>query len=114
MNHAAHTEGSAVSAQPPRVQAVRSRQSFAERRIESRLEQLGNDIQDLSVAPYPLLLDRADIRNAIEELNTRHMTLVWVARVAKCTEGEVRERLWANIDRALASLERVADSLTRD
>jgi len=114
MNHAIHTEGLAGSARPPGTQAVRSGQSFAERRIESRLKQLGDDIQELSAAPYPaLLLDRAEVRKAIEELDARHTTLLWVARVAKCTEGGVRERLWSNIERALASLERVADSLAR-
>jgi hypothetical protein len=114
MSHAIHTEGLAGRSQPPRAQAVRSRESFAERRIESRLHQLADDIRDLGAAPYPaLLLDRADIRKAIEELGAKHTTLLWVARVAKCTEGGVRERLWANIDRALISLEKVADSLAR-
>jgi len=31
--------------------------------------------------------------------------------VAKCTEGRIRERLWTDIDRALGSLEKIADSL---
>ena len=65
-------------------------------------------------APYPSLLqDRDCIREALEELTAKHTTLLWTARVAKCTAGAVRERLWLDIEKALASMEKVADSLVR-
>ena len=112
MNHAVHSEESAGGIQAPRRQAGRNREALAEVGIESRLRRLGDEIRELSGAPYPALLqDRARIRDAIEELGAKHTTLLWVARVAKCTEGRIRERLWTDIDRALGSLEKIADSL---
>jgi hypothetical protein len=87
-------------------------QTAGEQRIESRLHALGDEIQELVESPYPgLLADRGCVREAIDKLTSRHTTLLWTARVAKCTEGAVRERLWGDIDKALSSLERVADSL---
>jgi hypothetical protein len=96
----------------PRPQPVRSYQLAAEGKIEARLRELGNEIQDLAEAPYPgLLQDRDYVREALEELTSKHTTLLWTARVAKCTEGFVRERLWRDIEKALSGLERIAGSL---
>jgi len=96
----------------PRPPQVRSHQLAAEGKIEARLHDLGSEIQELVEAPYPgLLQDRGYVRQALEELNSKHTTLLWTARVAKCTEGFVRERLWWDIDKALTSLEKIAGSL---
>jgi hypothetical protein len=96
----------------PRPQPVRNHQLAAEGRIEARLRDLGNEIQELVEAPYPgLLQDRGYVREALEELTSKHTTLLWTARVAKCTEGFVRERLWRDIEKALSGLERIAGSL---
>jgi len=96
----------------PKLQQVRGHQLAAEGKIEARLHDLGDEIQDLVEAPYPgLLQDRGYVREALDELTSKHTTLVWTARVAKCTEGFVRERLWRDIERALAGLERIAGSL---
>lgn len=115
MNHVIHVAPEAGIAAPPKPQPLRSRQSLAEERIESRLGRLGEEIQQMVEAPYPgLLQDRGCIREALEELTTKHTTLLWTARVAKCTDGAVRERLWREIERALASLETVAGSLVGD
>jgi hypothetical protein len=114
MNHAIHVEQPAGVTQSPRPQPVRVCQLQAEQNVESRLNGLGDEIQFLIEAPYPgLLQDRDSIREALDELTTKHTTLLWTARVAKCTEGAVRERLWLDIEKALASLERVASSLVR-
>jgi hypothetical protein len=96
----------------PKPRQVRSHQLAAEGRIEARLHDLGSDIQELVEAPYPgLLQDRGCVRQALEELTSKHTTLLWTARVAKCTEGFVRERLWRDIEKALSGLERIAGSL---
>jgi hypothetical protein len=96
----------------PGPQPVHSHQLAAEGRIEARLRDLGNEIQELVEAPYPgLLRDRGYVREALEELTSKHTTLLWTARVAKCTEGFVRERLWRDIEKALSGLERIAGSL---
>lgn len=112
MNQTIRIEHPASVSHPLKPQPVRSRQVLAEARIESRLCRLGGEIQELVDAPYPgLLQDRGCVREALEELTTKHTTLLWIARVAKCTEGSVRERLWMDIEKALASLEKVAASL---
>lgn len=112
MNQTIHIEHPAGVSHPLRPQPVGSRQVLTEGRIESRLHRLGSEIQELVDAPYPgLLQDRGCVREALEELTTKHTTLLWIARVAKCTEGSVRERLWMDIEKALASLEKVAASL---
>jgi hypothetical protein len=114
MNHVIHVEQPACATQPPKPQPVRSRPLQPEQTIESRIRRLGDEIRDLTEAPYPgLLQDRDSIREALEELTAKHTTLLWTARVAKCTGGAVRERLWFDIEKALASLEKVADSLVR-
>jgi hypothetical protein len=93
-------------------QPVRSHQLASEGKIEARLHELGSEIQEMVEAPYPgLLQDRDYVREALEELTSKHTTLLWTARVAKCTEGFVRERLWWDIDKALTSLEKIAGSL---
>jgi hypothetical protein len=95
-----------------RSQYLPPRELALEQRIESRLHHLGDEIQEMVDAPYPgLLRERDCVREALDELTSKHTTLLWTARVAKCTEGAVRERLWWDIDRALASLEKIADSL---
>lgn len=83
-----------------------------EKMIERRMQRLGNLIKGLIDAPYPgLLSDREDIREALEELVVKETTLRWIVRIAKGTEGAVRERLWSDIIKAVADLEAVADSV---
>jgi hypothetical protein len=84
----------------------------AEREVEFRLKMLGILIQSLMNAPYPSLLrEREAIREALEELMIKETTLRWIVRVTKSTEGAVREKLWADIERAVTDLERIADSV---
>ncbi len=89
-----------------------TRQRQAEREIESRLQVLGTVIENLTNAPYPgLLRDRGSIREALEELIVKETTLRWIVRVAKSTEGAVREKLWSDIEKAVTDLEKIADSV---
>jgi hypothetical protein len=105
----------AMNPAAPRQRVPREWQVAAEQRIEWRLRRLGDEIRSLTEAPYPgLLQDRSGVGEALDELMSRHTTLLWTARVAKCTEGAVREHLWRNIERAIASLERVAGSLAQN
>jgi hypothetical protein len=113
-DHAFHPATNAASAppRPSRSQPPPQRELALEQRIESRLHHLGGEIQEMVDAPYPgLLRDRECVREALDELTSKHTTLLWTTRVAKCTEGSVRVRLCWDIDRALASLEKIADSL---
>jgi hypothetical protein len=86
----------------------------AEKMIESRLRTLGNIINDLLDAPYTEMSDcRENIRAALEELAVKEATLRWIVRVAKRTQGAMRERMWSDIERAVADLEKLADSVQR-
>jgi hypothetical protein len=88
------------------------RRRQAERNIESRLRALGHAIRDLEEAPYPSLLrDRACVKEALEELAVKEVTLQWIVRITRCTEGAVREKLWSDIQDALTDLEKLAESV---
>jgi hypothetical protein len=109
MKNAVHAEHSAKILRFPGTEKF-----LVEDDIESRLQNLGEVINDLLDAPYPgLLRERGRIRKALEELSVKEATLRWIVRIARTTEGEVQQRLWADIDRALTDLERIADSITQ-
>lgn len=107
MRNEVRTEHSAKVLQLPVSEQIR-----VENNIEARLRGLGNAINDMVDAPYPgLLRERGHIREALEELIVKEATLRWIIRVARTTEGEVQQRLWSDIDKALTSLEKVAESI---
>ncbi len=109
MKNAIHAEDSAKILQFPGTEKF-----LVEDDIESRLRNLGEVINELLDAPYPgLLRERGRIRKALEELTVKEATLRWIVRIARTTEGAVQQRLWADIDRALTDLERIADSITQ-
>ena len=109
MKNAVHAEHSAKILQFPGTENL-----LVEDEIESRLRNLGEVINELLDAPYPgLLRERGRIRKALEELTVKEATLRWIVRIARTTEGAVQQRLWADIDRALTDLERIADSITQ-
>jgi hypothetical protein len=109
MKNAVHAEHSAKIIHFPGAEKI-----LAEDDIEARLRNLGDVINDLLDAPYPgLLRERGRIRKALEELTVKEATLRWIIRIARTTEGAVQQRLWADIDRALTDLERIADSITQ-
>ena len=107
MRNAVRTEHSARVLQLPGSEQIRF-----EVDIEARLRGLGNVIHLLVDAPYPgLLRERGHIREALEELIVKEATLRWIIRVARTTQGKVQQRLWSDIDKALTSLEKVAESI---
>jgi hypothetical protein len=111
MNHVIQVSGGAGALASPKCEPIPNEEP-AEQRIEFRIGRLGDQIQGLVKAPFPgLFQESGRIHEALQELTTQYTTLVWTARVAKCTAGTVRLRLWTAIERALASLEKVADSL---
>jgi len=81
---------------------------------EARLRELANFAEGFGDAAFSLFLtEKTSVRGAIEELIIKVSALDWIVRVAKYSIGRVRERLWADIDRTLADLEKTAESVMR-
>ncbi len=84
-----------------------------ENNVQSRLNDLSIAVIGLVDTPYPSLLRERDaLRPKLEELIVQEAALSWIVRVAKRTEGAVRERLWLDIEKALGGLEKTAEELT--
>jgi hypothetical protein len=84
-----------------------------ENRVQSRLNELSTVVIGMVDAPYPSLLSGRDaLRQKLEELIVKEAALIWIVRVAKRTEGTVRENLWLDIEKALRGLEKIAEELT--
>lgn len=82
--------------------------------IEARLRELTNFAEGFRDAASNLFLaEKTPVREAIEELIIKVSALDWIVRVAEHSTGRVRERLWADIDRALPDLEETAESVMR-
>jgi hypothetical protein len=80
--------------------------------VDVRLQELGNLITDLGDAAYPSLAARSNgMRETWEELAVKEATLRWIVRVAKHSDGRVRERLLLDVEKALDDLEHTADSI---
>lgn len=87
----------------------RERRKF-ENQIESRLADLGKLIAALMDSPYfSLLRERDSIREALDELVVKEVVLRWIVRIAKHSDGTVREALWIDVEAALADLEKNAE-----
>jgi hypothetical protein len=83
-----------------------------EQEIETRLQDLTALVADLTDSGYGLLLLQApSTREAIEELRVKEAALRWILRVAKHSEGPVREKLWSEVDNAVGGLEKTAELL---
>jgi hypothetical protein len=86
----------------------------SEQSIESRLRDLSAFIADLTDSGYGVLLaEDSATREAFDELRVKELVLRWIVRVAKHSNGAVREKLWADIEDAITGLEKTADSLLR-
>jgi hypothetical protein len=82
--------------------------------IEARLRELTNFAERFGDAAFSLFLtEKTSVRGAIEELIIKVNALDWIVRVAKHCTGQVRERLWADIDGALGDLEKTAEAVMR-
>jgi hypothetical protein len=82
--------------------------------VESRLTDVGEIVARVVGAPYPSLLqDKDAIRQTLEKLAVRETALRWIVRVAKHSEGTVRDALWLRIQDTLPGLEKTAEALMR-
>ena len=85
----------------------------SEQAIEARLWKLASLVADLNDSGFGILLEEdMDTRDAFEELRVKEAALRWIVRVAKHSSGEVRKRLWSDIEEAVAGLEKTAGLLT--
>jgi hypothetical protein len=83
-----------------------------EQEIEKRLRDLTALVVDLTDSGYgALLAEEASTREAFEELRVKEAALRWIMRVARHSEGSVREKLWSDVEGAVAGLERTAELL---
>ena len=96
----------ANSASPEQMQ-LDLQQAF-EREIEARLARLGKSLTRWADAPLLVLLGSShSVREAYERLVVQQVALGWIIRIAKRSEGDIRSRLWLDIETALSDLERV-------
>ncbi len=80
--------------------------------IETRLRDLTALVADLTDSGYGLLLSQAhSTREAFEELRVKEAALRWIIRVARHSDGAVREKLWSELEDAVAGLEKTAELL---
>jgi hypothetical protein len=80
--------------------------------IETRLRDLTALVADLTDSGYGVLLLQApSTREAFEELRVKEAALRWIIRVAKHSDGVVREKLWSEVENAVGSLEKTAELL---
>jgi hypothetical protein len=94
--------------EPSHFQETKVREAI----IEARLRALTEFVESFGHAAYSALLsERASVREAVEELCVKESALRWIVRVAKHSEGSIRERLWTDIEKAVADLEKLAESI---
>lgn len=80
--------------------------------IEMRLRELTALVADLTDSGYGVLLaEEPTTREAFEELRVKEAALRWIARVAKHSDRAVREKLWSDVEDAVAGLEKTAEVL---
>jgi hypothetical protein len=83
-----------------------------EQAIEKRLRELSALVADLADSGYGFLLaEDAATQGAFDELRVKEAALRWIVRVARHSGGEVREKLWSDIEDAVTSLEKTAELL---
>ncbi|MGH9746069.1 MAG: hypothetical protein ACRD59_08175 [Candidatus Acidiferrales bacterium] len=82
--------------------------------VKARLQELTEFVEGFTGSTVNLLLvEKASAREILEELVVKEAALRWIVRVATLSSEPVRERLWADIDRAVTDLEKTARLLKR-
>jgi len=110
MNRARKQQPAATlrSIEASHFQAARLREAI----IETRLRALTIFVESFGhAADSALLFDQGSTHEAVEELCVKESALRWILRVAKHSEGHVRERLWKDMEKALSDLETLAESI---
>ena len=70
--------------------------------IKARLQTITGFVEGLTTSTVNLLLaEKPSAREALQELVVKEAALRWIVRVATLSNGDVRARLWADIDKAL-------------
>jgi len=83
-----------------------------EQEIETRLRDLTALVADLTDSGYGVLLSQDRLtKEAFEELRIKEAALRWIVRVARHSDGSVREKLWSDVEDAVAGLEKTAELL---
>jgi len=83
-----------------------------EQEIETRLRDLTALVADLTDSGYGVLLaEQTSTREAFDELRVKEAALRWIIRVARHSDGAVREKLWSEAEDAVWSLEKTAELL---
>ncbi len=78
--------------------------------VKDRLQHVTDLVAGFATSPSNLVLvEKRPVREALEELMVKEAALQWIVRVASHSEGPVREKLWADIDKAVADLEKIAN-----
>ena len=82
--------------------------------IKARLQTITSFVEGLTTSTVNLLLaEKPSAREALQELVVKEAALRWIVRVATLSSGDVRARLWADIDEALDDLELIVDLVGR-
>jgi hypothetical protein len=82
--------------------------------IKARLQTITSFVEGLTTSTVNLLLaEKPSAREALQELVVKEAALRWIVRVATLSSGDVRARLWADIDKALDNLELIIDLVGR-
>ncbi|MFY9731014.1 MAG: hypothetical protein WB723_02730 [Candidatus Acidiferrales bacterium] len=85
-----------------------------ENQIKARLQAITSFVEALNTSTVNLLLaEKPFAREALQELVVKEAGLRWIARVATLSHGDVRARLWADVDEALDDLELIIDLVGR-
>ena len=93
-----------------RIQERRAYEESIEARLQDLADTVERFVESLSAA---LLAEQSPTRGLLEELVVKQSALQWIVRVAKHSEGAVRQRLWSDIEQSLAGLEKTAELLPR-
>ena len=77
-----------------------------EQEIEARLQELTALVADLTDSGYGL-----SVRGLILRPRLKEAALRWITRVARHSDGAVREKLWSDLEEAVCGLEKTAELL---
>lgn len=85
--------------------------SLTEDLIKARMWRLTRLVEEFANSTINVLeMENSMLRELLEELVVKEAALRWIVRTASHSDGQVRERLWADIDSALTELENTAET----
>jgi hypothetical protein len=85
-----------------------------EDQIKARLQTITSFAEGLDTSTVELLLaEKPFARELLKELVVKEAALRWMVRVATLSSESVRNRLWADIDKALDDLDLIVDLVGR-